>query len=132
VITKPELQRLIIVRLNFMSITEERPLPEVEGSIVRQPQNILEWLLPEKRYCFGGNGKTWEESRAELIEGIWNYLNGQPVSNRKMRVCEHCKRSFVSPFRKSGRFCNTECRNAHWHVRAIERRREKVQAVMVE
>lgn len=127
-ITKPELQRLIIMRLNFMHITEERELPEVCGTIVRQPHNILEWVLPEQRYSFGGNGKTWEESRAELIDGIWNYLNGKPVTNRKMRVCEHCGRSFISPFRKSARFCNTECRNAHWHVRAVERRREKVKA----
>jgi hypothetical protein len=131
-ITKFELQRLIIVRLNFMSITEERPLPEVEGTIIRQPHNILEWVLPDQRYSFGGNSKTWEEARAELIDGIWNYLNQQPVTKRKMRPCLHCGRNFVSPTRRSTRYCNVDCRNAYYHVRASERRREKVQAALVE
>lgn len=127
-ITKPQLQRLIICRLNFMHITEERELPEFGGSIVRQPHNILEWMLPKERFTFGGGGKSWEESRLELIDGIWNRLNGQPVTTKKMCICEHCGRAFIPLLRRVTRFCNQDCRNASWHIRFAAKRREKVNA----
>lgn len=126
--TKSELTRLILVRLNFMTIPEERELPEFGGVIIRQPHNGLEWVTEAERYCFGGMGKTWEEARAELIEGIWNHINGKPVTNRKMRCCLYCGRNFVSLTRRAGRYCNSDCRNAHWHVRYVERRRQKMEA----
>lgn len=122
---KSELKRLIVVRLNFMHITEERDLPEFGGVIIRQPHNIVEWLLPKERFSFGGAGSTWEQARLELVDGIWNRLHGKPVTTKEMCVCEHCGRAFIPILRRVTRFCNQDCRNARWHVRYAEKRREK-------
>jgi hypothetical protein len=142
-ITKPQLQRLIVMRLNFMHITEEREMPTeiacllvdkdeperpVTSMIVRQPQNVLEWLLPPERFCFGGNGKTWEEARLELIDGIWNRLHGKPVTTKRMCICQHCGRAFIPLLRRVTRFCSPDCRNANWHMRFSAKRREKTNA----
>lgn len=139
-ITKSQLQRLIITRLNFMHITEERELPDeiacllpkkgkstkpVVSTIVRQPHNVLEWVLPKERFSFGGAGKSWEDARLELIDGIWNRLHGEPVTTKEMYICQHCGRAFIPVLRRVTRFCGQECRNASWHVRFAEKRRKK-------
>jgi len=127
-ITKPQLQRIIITRLNCMFIADERELPEELGGgyAARLPSNLLEWILPTERFGFGGTGTTWEEARAQLIDGIWNRLNGQPVTKKKMRTCGFCGRKFTSPYKNTLRFCNKDCGDAHWHERSTERRRERI------
>jgi hypothetical protein len=131
-ITKPQFQRLIIMRLNCMIIDDERELPEeIGGYAARLPCNLLEWVLPTERFGFGGTGSTWEVARSELIDAIWNRLNSLPVTKKKMRTCEFCKRKFTSPYKNTVRFCNKNCSDGHWHGVSVKRRKASTLATQL-
>lgn len=132
-ITKPQLQRLIITRLNCMVIDDERELPEDIGGgyALRQPCNLLEWVLPTERFGFGGTGTSWEDVRNELIDGIWNRLNGLPVTKQKVHTCKFCNRKYTTPYR-SVNFCNRVCSEAFYATTGTARRRLKVMEVFVD
>lgn len=115
-INKAQLKRIIVMKTQRFVIEDIRELPQEIGGgyIERAPNNRCDWILPDIRYCFGGSGRRWQDTKNELIDGIWNYLNDKPVQKGKHRICDVCQKRFVQ-VNKAHRFCGKECSDAFWH-----------------
>lgn len=127
--TKAQLTRAIIMKTQRMVIEDTRDLSKECGGgfIERYPTNRLDWVVDDARYCFGGSGRTWLDTRQELIEGIWKHLNGLPVQKGKRQICDVCNRQFMQ-VNRTHRFCSKACSDAFWHRGgSLETRRKSVE-----